>query len=352
VQREPWTQLERVFARIRLRELSLIRESWGRAADVAVDVRANAARLFGSLYLWLDDVARLADQEQLLPLRAERLVRELTDAREEGESLLEGLIAPKKNPGDPALFVAHCTMLSGAFARWLGARRDQVAALLRTAMHRQLGLLSSPRALFADLGSENRIEAAELLRTPLHSVARLAAAGQAGQELPLELVAAFECLAPLSAKGGRAQKYLRPQEPLWCSRALAVAERYVYLTTSFPNRPAASPDQALAEMLGDPELDRRLVQAFANRAGIIPSGARVRLSDGSEGLVVSSPLVATRADPLLVRLTATADGAPAGDPLLGAPLVTLTGEQPIDITAVIESQAVSLEWSALSALLL
>lgn len=338
VEREPWDALERTFARIRMRELSLVKESWGRQSDVSMDVKANAARLFGTLYLWLDDVAKLPDDHDLLPMRAERLVRELTDAQEEGDALLEGLLGPKVNPGDAALFIAHSVFLSAAVARWLGCRRDQIASVVRCALHMNIGLLSLPKALLEDLGAENVTEGAELGRVPLYNAARVAAAQNHGQKLNLAFVTAFESLGLLSHVGARGQKYLRPQARLMHSKLLAVAQRYVFLTTSFPRRPALASDEALARMLADPELDPRLVQAFANRSAVIPAGAKVRLSDGRECLVISAPLQLSKADPLVLKVVSDNDGSPAGDLLRGSPLITVTGEEesPVEIAGVLE----------------
>ena len=353
-EREAWKSLERVFARVRLRELSLITESWGRQSEVAVDVRANAARLLGMLYLWLDDAAHLPDGHDLLPVRSERLVRELTDAPDEHDALLEGLLGPKASGADAALYAAHCVLLASAFARWLGCRRDQIASLVRCAMHRQLGLLSLPRPLLEDLGAENASEASEVLRAPLYSAARVAAAETSGQELLLPAVSAFESLAPVHATGARGQRYLRVQPALMCSRILAIAERYVFLTTSFPRRPALGADEALARMLLDPELEPRLVQAFANGAAIIPAGARVRLSDGSEAIVVSAPLHLTPTDPLVLKIALDSYGQPAADALLGAPTLVITGEEELapEVTGVVEAADDSAEWRELVTLLL
>lgn len=328
VEREPWNTLERMFVRVRLRELSLIAESWGRSGDVWVDVKANAARLFGTLYLWFEDVARLPDQTDLLPMRGERLVRELTDAQEESEILIDGLLGPKDNGGDAVLYAAHSVALAATVARWLGCRRDQIASIVRCGLYRNLGLLSGANALIGDLGAESANEALELLRTPLYSAARIAAASAAGQrDLQLPFITAFESLAPISTDGRRGRRYMRPVAKLMHAQILAVAERYVFLTSRFPRRAPLAQDQAIAVMLQDPELDPRLVQAFANSSGLIPSGARVRLSDGREALVVSAPLSMSSQDPLVLRIMVGSDGLSAHDLLSGAPLVAFTGEE-------------------------
>jgi hypothetical protein len=321
-QREAWRHLERVFAHVRLRELQLIQESWGRGATPAVDVRANAARLFGSLCLWLDDVAHLPDDGDLLPLRAGRLVREMTDAEQEGDALLEGLLGPKKNPGDAALLAAHGSMLACIWARRLGARREQIAQVVRCALFRQAGLLALPQPLLEDLGAEGTIEAAELARVPLYGAARLAAAQSAGQELRLPFLAAYEMLAPLSAEGERGQRRRR-HPPLFLSRLLGVVDRFVFLTSAFPGREAAPADRALARMLADPELDQHLVHAFADAMAVVPAGARVRLDDGRRALVTSAPLRPSSAEPILVKPLDEADA------LRGSPVIALASENGI-----------------------
>jgi hypothetical protein len=325
IEREPWLTLERNFARVRLRELSLIKESWGRPADVEMDLRANAARLFGTLYLWFDDVGRLPDRHDLLPLRAERLVREIADAREEGDALLDGLLGPKEVGADPALLAAHGVMLAAILARALRCSREQVASVVRCAMHQPLGTLGLPRPLLEDLGAENAYEAGELGRTPLYGAARIAAAEVLGQPLTLPFLAAFEGLAPLSSIEGRGPPYLTPKPPMMHARLIAVAQRYAFLTSAFSRRPALSADQAIAAMLADPRLDFRLVRALANRAGVIPAGARVRLADGRQALVVSAPLQPSVDDPLLLKILRGTDGKPTGDPLLGLPGLAITG---------------------------
>ena len=113
---------------------------------------------------------------------------------------------------------------------------------------------------------------------------------------------AFEALGPTTATGSRGQRYLTERPRLAHSNLLAVVERYVFLTTGFPGRPSFAPDQAIARMLADAELDGRLVRAFASAASLVPAGARARITDGREALVVSAPLSVSSTDPLVLRV--------------------------------------------------
>jgi hypothetical protein len=299
---------------VQLKELSLIRESWRRKKSVTVDARANAVRLFAAVYLWLEEIAGRPDDEDLLPERADRIVRQLCEAEEEGWALLAGLLAVKENEGDAALLSAHTVLLTAAFARWLGAAREQLAELVRAALYRDLGLLNQPTALLASLGAEGTGEAQELARVPVETLARIVAAERRGEALLLPAVAAWEALPCTSGETARVALYIRERAALFQSRLVDVVARYVFLTSAFPARREIGPDEAVQRMLRDARLDAGLVRAFCNLAGLVPVGALVELTDGRTGVVLASPLDAASRDQATVRVITAPGGKPLGRP--------------------------------------
>jgi len=201
-------------------------------------------------------------------------------------------------------------LLALQVARALGASRDQLVHVGAAALMHDIGKSKVPQEV---LFKQGRLSADEWHWMAQHP--------RLGAQLLLEQHQTVDPHAIGAAfchhMGPTGQGYPQPALPIvpsGISRLVRVCDVFEALTSVRPYKRALTPVEAYAVMFrNEQDFDPAWLRRFVRTLGLFPTGTRVRLDCGAEGVVVTQTGCPERPE---VRLLSAADGAdlPAGHP--------------------------------------
>lgn len=263
----------------------------GTVGGAGVSVRAAASDVLRAYLRAVVSVQRALAEGSLarIPPAVHKAVQHLAEMAEDEPRLHLGLASIKSDTDYDARHPVHAAILAMALGHRIGLHRRPLVELAFAT----LVIASLP----ADSTGQDRLAAAAaMVTTPRLGPVRLR-----------RMVAVVESgLAP--DRSGEPELPLIGPLHLF-ARIAAIACTFDERTTAVDGRSARLPDEALAEMLADAQLDQELVRLLGAILGRYPLGSGVRLDSGEIGVVLHAPSDPLLADRPVVRLVRDTRGA-------------------------------------------
>ena len=217
-----------------------------------------------------------------------RIIQRITDNIDERGDIFVGLINMRLITGHDFVHATNTSIYAMLLASAVRLKAGDIVRCGMTALAQDVDKLDGG----LDVAEELHVGDQTHFETNLASVAALTQTGTRDVLSALRLVTNYE----------RGFPYNRPLPETWyhdemrphlLSRIVEVARDYDILTQGFERHEAMKPDMALESMMEKmgSHYDPALMKLFVNRLGIFPVGSTVRLSDGTQALVIrSSPI--------------------------------------------------------------
>ncbi len=247
---------------------------------VAIDPRQNVARCYAQLLVVTDDTCERIKEDRSPGLaRVRRAMQAYGEATVGHEHLAVGLVRFDGAGGGLAAHLVAVATYVLVMGRRLGLRRAPLMAACMSALWHDVGLVDADLAADADDAAvdDARLRQRIGVRSALHL----------SRSMPPALATDSMCVALEVAA------LLGSTEP--ARAASTSAEALTAVPCAFDQLVAGeggrglSPDVALRRLLDDPRLDARVLKLFASTVGLYPVGSLVRLSGGQLAVVVSVP---------------------------------------------------------------
>ena len=270
----------------------------------------SALRQYQQLSTALQDNHRLAHGDHELALDQAATAVEASLGQFDEPSMLLSLSMQDDVDRFTVGHSVRVALLALQVARGLGASRDQLVRVGAAALMHDIGKSKVPQEVLFKQGRLTEDEWYWMAQHP-----RLGAQILIEQHEnvdPRTIGAAF--CHHMGPAGGGYPEPMMPMQPSATSSLIRVCDVFEALTAVRPYKRALTPIEAFAVMHRNPDdFDARWLNSFVKTLGLFPTGTRVQLVDGSDGVVVAQGSDLLRPE---VRLLTGAGGAtlPADHP--------------------------------------